>query len=591
MPIIRRRTRVCVFALLLVSLLAAPSAYAQRPATANSSPARPRLVLLIVADQFRYDYLDRFGDLFGERGLKRLLREGASWVDANYDHVPTYTAPGHATMLTGAYPAATGIVGNDWPDRESGKKVSSVSDDSTVLLGSSGSEKGSSPRRLLASTLGDELRLTTNDRAKVIGISLKDRSAILPAGRRANAAYWFSTASGFVVSSTYYFQTLPGWVTAFNNQRPSDKFFKARWERLHPESEYLKRAGADAPPWEDIGDVSGETNTFPHVITGGETKPASQFYEEIEFSPFGNDLVLSFAQRAIEAEQLGQDEYTDVLSVSFSANDYVGHRYGPYSQEAMDITLRFDLNVAALLDFVDKHVGLRNTVVVFTADHGVAPGPKHVIASGLAANRVDYTEVQRRVRAAISARYNPQAKMPDPTADYLYRYRDGSEPTDAIINNNIYLNLEALKRDGVDLEEIERVVGEAALSVPGVARYFTRTQLLRGTALASSASGSSVDPIARRVQHGFFARRSGNVILLPEPFTYSTTAIHATHGTGYSYDTHVPLIIRGDGVASGKYFQPATPADIAPTLATILRIQAPSSVTGRILLEALGGKD
>lgn len=591
MPIISRRKRVSVFALLLVSLLAPHYAYAQRPRKENPAPARPRLVLFIVADQFRYDYLDRFGDLFGERGLKRLLREGASWVDANYDHFPTYTAPGHATMLTGAYPAATGIVGNDWPDRESGKEVSSVSDDSTVLLGSTISQKGASPHRLLASTLGDELRLTTNDRAKVIGISLKDRSAILPAGRRANAAYWFSMASGLVVSSTYYFKTLPGWVTDFNNQRPSDKFFKARWERLLPESEYLKRAGADAPPWEDIGKVAGETNTFPHVITGGADAPASAFYREIEFSPFGNDLLLSFAQRAIEAEQLGQDEYTDVLSVSFSANDYVGHRYGPYSQEAMDITLRFDLNVAALLDFVEKHVGLRNTVVVFTADHGVAPKPKHAIASGLAARRVDYTEIQRRVRTAISARYNPQAKTPDPTAGYLYRYDDGGKPTDAIINNNIYLNLDLLKRDGVDLEEIERVAGEAALTVPGVARYFTRSQLLQGTALASSANSSSVDPVSRRVQHGFFAPRSGNVVFLLEPFTYSTTAINASHGTAYTYDTHVPLIIRGDGVASGRYLQPATPADIAPTLAAILRIQAPSNVTGRILLEALGGKD
>jgi predicted AlkP superfamily pyrophosphatase or phosphodiesterase len=591
MPIISRRIRIFVFALLLVSLLAPRYAYAQGPTRGNSSPGRPRLVLLIVADQFRYDYLDRFGDLFGERGLKRLMREGASWVDANYDHVPTYTAPGHATMLTGAYPAATGIVGNDWPDRESGKTVSSVSDDSTVLLGSTASEKGASPRRLLASTLGDELRLTTNDRAKVIGISLKDRSAILPAGRRANAAYWFSTVSGSVVSSTYYFQTLPGWVTDFNNQRPSDKFFRARWDRLLPESEYLNRAGADAPPWEDIGKVAGETNSFPHVITGGAAAPASAFYTEIKFSPFGNDLVLSFAERAIEAEQLGQDEYTDVLSVSFSANDYVGHRYGPYSHEAMDITLRFDNNVAALLDFVEKRVGLRNTIVVFTADHGVAPGPKHAIASGLAASRVDYTEVQRRIRAAITARYNPLAKTPDPTADYLYRYDDGGKPTDAIINNNIYLNLEALKRDGVDLEEIERVAGEAALTVPGVARYFTRTQLLRGTAVASSANSSSVDPIARRVQNGFFARRSGSVVFLPEPFTYSTSAINATHGTPYTYDTHVPLIIRGDGVASGRYFQPATPADIAPTLAALLRIQAPSNVTGRILLEALDGKE
>ncbi|MGI8918030.1 MAG: alkaline phosphatase family protein [Pyrinomonadaceae bacterium] len=590
MPIFSLRIRVSVFALVLVSLLAPHSSYAQRPAETKSSPARPRLVLLIVADQFRYDYLDRFGDLFGERGLKRLMREGASWVDANYDHVPTYTAPGHATMLTGAYPAANGIVGNDWPDRESGKKVSSVSDDTTVVLGGSQTEAGASPRRMLASTLGDELRLNTNDRSKVIGIALKDRAAILLAGRHGNAAYWYSPQSGCMVSSDYYFKQLPAWVAKFNSQRPADKFFRAKWERLLPLQEYEKRAGADAPLWEDIGKVMGETNTFPHTITGGASQPGREFYDEVQFSPFGNDIELSFARQAIEAEGLGKDEDTDVLSISFDANDYVGHRYGPYSQEVMDITLRFDQQVAELLNFVDSRIGLSNTVVVFTADHGVAPGPKHVIAAGLAAGRLDYTEVQRRVRAAISARYNPQAKTPDPTADYLYRYDDAGKPTDAIVNNNIYFNLEALKRDGVAEEEIERVAGEAALTVPGVARYFTRAQLLRGGALASSANSSSVDPVARRVQHGFFARRSGNVIFLLEPFTYATTAINATHGSPYTYDTHVPLIIRGDGVASGRYFQPATPADIAPTLAAILRIQAPSNVTGRILTEALGGK-
>jgi len=591
MTLSSRRIRVSVLGFLLVSLLAPHYAYAQRPTRATSSPGRPRLVLLIVADQFRYDYLDRFGDLFGERGLKRLLREGASWVDANYDHFPTYTAPGHATMLTGAYPAATGIIGNDWPDRDIGKKVSSVSDETTLLLGVSQKDSGSSPRRLLASTLGDELRLSTNDRSKVIGISLKDRAAILPIGRHANAAYWFSPQAGSMVSSDYYFKQLPAWVTKFNAQRPADKFFKAKWERLLPPEEYQKRAGADSPPWEDIGKVAGDTNAFPHTITGGASETGPAFYNEVQFSPFGNEIELSFAKQTIDEEGLGRDENPDVLAISFDANDYVGHRYGPYSHEVMDITLRFDQQVAELLDFVDSRIGLNNTIVVFTADHGVAPIPKQVQASALAAGRLDYTEVQRRVRAAISARYNPQARIPDPTADYLYHYDDAGKTTDAIINNNIYFNLEALKRDGIAEEDIERVAGEAALTVPGVARYFTRAQLLRGGALASSANGSSVDPVARRVQHGFFPRRSGNVIFVTEPYTYSSSAVNATHGSPYTYDTHVPLIIRGEGVASGRYFQPATPADIAPTLAAILKIQAPSNVTGRILLEALSRKE
>lgn len=583
-----RRIRSFLLAAILVLSLPGPSVVlAQQRAQERTRKTRPRLVLLIAADQFRYDYLERFGDLFGERGLRRLLREGASWVEANYDHAPTLTAPGHATMLTGAYPAATGIVANDWPDRETGKRAGSVADETALLLGGDQTEKSASPRRLLASTIGDEVRLATNDRAKVIGVALKDRAAILMGGRRANGAYWFSSQSGSMVSSDYYFKQLPAWVTNFNQQRPADKFFQAKWERLLPEGEYLKRAGADAPPWENIGKVAGETNAFPHTITGGAAVPGPAFYRELEFSPFGNDLVLSFAQQAIASEDLGRDDDIDILAVSFDSNDYIGHRYGPYSQEVMDITLRFDRQVAALLDFVDARIGLDNTIVVFTADHGVAPAPQQAIALGLTSGGINNADLLKSIRAAISARYNPQGKSPDPTVDYIYKYDDNGRPTEGFINNNVYFNLEALKRDGVSLEEIERVAGEAALTVPGIVRYFTRTQLLKGFASASGASDSSVDPIARRIQHGFFPRRSGNVILVVEPFKYPTGAISATHGSPYSYDTHVPLIISGGGIAAGSYLQPATPADIAPTLAALLRIQAPSNVTGRILLEAV----
>lgn len=585
----RCRLRALVLTIIIVSLFAPHYLCAQQRASAAKAPVRPRLVLLIAADQFRYDYLERFGDLFVERGLKRLLREGASWVDANYDHTPTYTAPGHATMLTGAYPAATGIVGNDWPDRETGKYVSSVSDDNFSILGGDATEKGVSPRRLLASTLGDELRLATNDRAKVITVSLKDRAAILMGGRHANGAYWFSPESGSMVSSDYYFKQLPQWVTNFNKQRPADKFFKAKWERLLPEAEYLKHAGPDAPPWEDIGKVTGDTNTFPHTITGGAAVSGPAFYSEACFSPFGNEIELSFAKLAIEQEKLGQDDDPDILGISFDSNDYIGHRYGPYSQEVMDITLRFDRQVAELLDFIDARIGLANTAVVFTADHGVAPTPAHGIALGLTSGSLNSPDILKSIRAAISARYNPQGKSPDPTADYVYKSDNHGKLVDAFINNNIYFNVEALKRDNVNLEEIERVAGEAALNVPGIVRYFTRTDLLRGLA-AASANESSVDPVLRRVQHGFFPRRSGNVILVVEPFKYPTGAVSATHGSPHSYDTHVPLVIRGAGVAAGRYSQAATPCDIAPTLAILLRIQAPSSVTGRILSEALSPK-
>src|SRR5690349_20750203 len=293
-----RRSRTSLVFVLIVTFILGSVAPAQRR-TQSPGSKRARLVLLIVVDQFRYDYLERFGDLFVANGFKRLLRDGASWTQSNYDHMPTYTAPGHGTMMTGAYPAESGIIGNEWLDRASGKRITSVTDETVKLLGGGPNEIASSPSRLMASTVGDELRLATNDRAKVIGISVKDRAAILPAGRHANAAYWFSPVTGNMVSSTYYFNQLPAWVSTFNAARPADKYFGAKWERLLPESEYLKRAGPDSPPWETVTST-GDTNTFPHTITGGAIAPNTTFYWALDYSPFTNEMLVSFAERAIE---------------------------------------------------------------------------------------------------------------------------------------------------------------------------------------------------------------------------------------------------------------------------------------------------
>ena len=546
----------------------------------NKQTKRPRLVLLIAVDQFRYDYLERFGDLFVQNGLRRLLREGASWTQSNYDHMPTYTAPGHGTMMTGAYPAETGIIGNEWLDRASGKRVTSVSDETVKLLGGGPNDPASSPSRLMTSTVGDELRLATNDRAKVIGISVKDRSAILPAGRHANAAYWFSTTSGNMVSSTYYFDQLPAWVTTFNAARSADKYFGAKWERLLPENEYVKRAGPDSPSWETVSSTSGDTNAFPHTITGGATAVGQAFYWGLDYSPFMNDILVSFAQQAIVNEHLGQDDDTDVLTVSFSANDYVGHRYGPYSQEVMDVTLRVDRQIATLLDFVDSRVGLSNTLIALTADHGVSPIPEHAATLGLGGARLNTAELFATVSKALSAKYNPQGKSPDPSADYLLKYSEGAWKREYFINGNLYFDYDALRRDGVNVEEFSQVVVAAALRLPGVARAFSRSQLLRGAT-------SITDPIERRVLHGFSPSRSGDVVVVAEPFKYLGDTITATHGSVYSYDTHVPTIIMGTGIKPGQYFEAATPADIAPTLSALLRITPPSNVTGRVLVEAL----
>jgi predicted AlkP superfamily pyrophosphatase or phosphodiesterase len=572
----RRMRRTPLVLCLAVTLVFASVFFAQRQAQAPA-PKRPRLVLLIVVDQFRYDYLERFGDLFAANGLRRLLRDCASWTQSNYDHMPTYTAPGHATMMTGAYPAETGIIGNEWLEHPA-KRVTSVSDESVKLLGVGPNEIGASPSRLMASTVGDELRLATNDRSKVIGISVKDRSAILPAGRHANAAYWFNTTSGNMVSSTYYFNQLPNWVTTFNNTRPADKYFGAKWERLLPPEEYVRRAGPDSPSWETVGSASGDTNAFPHTITGGATTPGPAFYTALDYSPFTNDLLVSFAQQAITNEQLGQDDDTDVLTVSFSANDYVGHRFGPYSQEVMDVTLRTDRQIGTLLDFVDTRIGLSNTLVAFTADHGVSPIPEHAATLGLGGARLSTSDLFAAIRKALTARYNPQGKSPDPSADYLLK--ESGTMREWFINSNLYFNYDALRRDGVNVEEFSQVVAAAALSVPGIARCFTRTQLLRGAI-------SITDPIERRALHGFFPARSGDVVMVPEPYKYLGDTITATHGSAYSYDTHVPTIMMGAGVNPGRYLEAATPADIAPTLSALLRITPPSNATGRVLVEAL----
>jgi Type I phosphodiesterase / nucleotide pyrophosphatase len=588
----RRPAPSAIFALLLallVSLFPAASAGQRRaprprpsapppqaapPARAAAEPwRRPRLVLLIAVDQFRYDYLERFGDLFVEGGLRRLQREGASWVNANYDHVPTETAPGHATMMTGAWPSETGIVGNEWYERnaegDGGRRVANTEDAGVKLLGGGDRERGSSPRRLLASTVGDELRLADR-RAKVIGISLKDRSAIHPAGRLANAAYWYSAETGRMITSDYYMRELPEWVASFNATPPGAKYRGQAWRRLlEDEAEYLRRAGPDDPEWE-WKPIKAEraTSVFPHQLPDVADR---KLFDEFQSTPFANEALVDFAREAIAREGLGADEMTDVLTVSFSSNDFVGHRFGPYSQEVMDITLRTDRQIAALLEAVEQRVGLRNTVVAFTADHGVGPVPEHSDSLRLPGLRIRQDDVKAKVKEALRERFARANDSRNRGEDYFLEF--------TAKNGNVYLNLEALRRDGVPREEAERVACEGALRVAGFARCYTRTQLERGAI-------PPADDIARRVLHGYNPRRNGDAVVVPQSFNL-IVSYTADHYSPYSYDTHVPVIIMGGGVAPGRYAQAASPADIAPTLAHLLRAERPSNAVGRVLLEAI----
>jgi predicted AlkP superfamily pyrophosphatase or phosphodiesterase len=560
MRIVRlRRLAILPLCLLLTlsSALSGSSGAAQqkRRAAAPSPGKKIRLVVGIVIDQFRYDYLTRFQDQFGEGGFKRLLSDGAVFANANYVHTPTYTACGHATFMSGATPAMNGIIGNEWYDRDSAKRVTSVNDEKTKLVGGKEGSAGMSPHRLIGTTLGDEMKLATEGQAKVVGISYKDRSAILPSGKHPNGAYWYSLDTGNFVTSDYYLKDLPGWVKAFNRDQHSDKYFGKVWERLLPETAYQRSEPDDAPYRKPHAGMR-----FPYTLNGGEEKPGAKFYNQFEASPFANDHLVNFAKAAIESEQLGADDTPDLLTISFSSNDLVGHSFGPYSQEVQDITLRTDRALAELFSYLDRKIGFDHVLVALTADHGVAPVPEQVRALGYG-GRVEAKQATDAVTAALNQRYGDDK--------WILTF----------VNGNIYFDESVISRRKLDLEEVETVASQAVMKIHGIAAAVTGTQIMAGR-LPNT-------PIAASIANGYFPTRNGNLIIVPRPFYLFGEGVTATHGTPYSYDTHVPVILFGPGVTAGRYPGVTSPADIAPTLSWMLRVEKPSNAVGRILTEAL----
>jgi predicted AlkP superfamily pyrophosphatase or phosphodiesterase len=551
----------CVVVALSNVVMTSADAAQQGRRAANSpqnAAQKARLVVGIVIDQFRYDYLSRFEDQFGEGGFRRLMNQGAVFANANYIHTPTYTACGHATFMSGATPAMNGIIGNEWYDRESGRRVTSVNDGAVKLLGGRAGATGMSPGKMIGSTLGDELKLASDGKAKVVGVSFKDRSAILPAGKRPDGAYWYDSATGNLVSSTWYFNDLPEWVKGFNREMRPDRFFGKRWERLLPESAY-QRSTADDMPYEKFS----AGNKFPYTVTGGEENPGPRFYSQFEYTPFANDYLVDFAKAVIENEALGADDATDLLTVSFSANDLVGHYYGPYSHEVQDITLRTDRALAELFKYLDQKIGADRYVVALTADHGVAPVPEHAQKLGFG-GKIEPKAVSDAVQNALNQRFGEEKWVL------------------SLLNGNVYLDESAVEKRKLSIEEVEQVASQAAKKVAGMSECFTRSQIVSGRLPQTM--------IARSVANGFYPQRNGNLVVVTLPFYFIGEGVATTHGSPYSYDTHVPVIFYGAGVASGMHYTACSPADIAPTLAALLRIQAPSNNVGRVLGDAIKSK-
>jgi len=543
--------------LLLLLLLPPISPSAQR----RSRGDRPRLVVLVVIDQFREEYLRRFEPFF-DGGFRRLLTHGAVFTNCQYEHAPTVTAPGHATIATGAMPALHGIISNEWYDRAAGQIVTSVSDPSRHVVGTP-SGRASSPHRLLGTTLGDELRWSTNLRSKVIALSYKDRSAILLGGKLANLALWFDESSGSFITSDYYATALPEWVARFNATRPADRYFGARWEKTFSEAAYALAAADDRP---EETPLPGGGRTFPHQITGGLAQPGPAFYTAFTFTPFATEVLIELAKQAIDGERLGRDEFPDLLAISLSTNDLVGHYFGPDSHEVADLTLRTDRALASLMTYLDARFG-SEYVLALTADHGVAPIPESAARMKLGGRRIPPTTIGQAIEEALRARFG-EGPWIEPAALPL------------LSSGFVYLNREAILRNRLDAADLERLAAEAALTIPGIARAYTRTQLRSGYPHG--------DAIGRRVMAGFHPTRSPDVLLVPEPLALiSGGRTGTTHGSPYSYDAHVPLILFGWRIAPGIYPNACTPADLAPTLAALLGIEFPAGATGRILYEAL----
>ncbi|MBZ5653888.1 MAG: alkaline phosphatase family protein [Acidobacteriia bacterium] len=503
-------------------------------ALASAYNARPKLVVVIVIDQFRADYLERYRDQFGEGGFRVFLDRGAYFTNCDYDYANTRTAPGHATLFTGSYTSGHGIVANEWWDPQKKKRVTSVEDDTTRLLDALG--PGASPHNLRSDTLGDELKLATGGKARVFAVSLKDRAAVLPAGFSGDAAYWIDPKTGAWITSTYYRQDLPEWVRNFNSSHRTDKYWNRDWKDADGNS-----LGSTAPR------------------NGNDGKPAG-FYEVVGSTPFANEYQLEFAKELALYEKLGAGSATDLLAISLSANDILGHQVGPDSPQMRSMALELDRQLAEFISFLGHQVGLANVWMALSADHGVAPLPDFAKTLRLPAANLDSNAIRDEINSLLSKKYARRA-------NYLL---DLDYPL-------AWLNDQAFAGAGRTEADAETDAGEA-MTQAGFAGYFTKSQLAHGS-IPNTEAG-------RRYANSYSPEGGWYDMGVPPPFSVGTSK-GTDHATPFSYDTHVPLAFYGLAFQPGVYRTHAEPVDLAVTLASLLGINAPAQATGRVLTEAL----
>jgi len=555
---------IIVSLLLSVYLIQLPAPTQAQPAAKHSShplaqtPSaalpRPRLVIGIVVDQMRWDYLYRYSDRYSTGGFRRLLNEGFTCEDTYISHLPSYTAVGHTTIFTGSVPSIDGIAGNDWIDQATGKDIYCVSDDEVQPVGGTSPAGNMSPKNLLSSTITDELMLATNFRSRVVGVSLKDRASILPAGHTPTGAFWFDDVKGVFSTSTWYMKELPAWVTRFNALNEPEKLVAGGWNTLYPIDTYLQST-ADSTPWE--GTFKGESAPiFPHDIA----KYYKEDHDNIRSSPFGNTLTLDFAKAAIEGYSLGQRNITDFLTINCASTDYVGHKYGPNSIEVEDVYLRLDKDLAGFFSYLDGKVGKGNYTVFLTADHG-------------ASHAVNFLKAHQ-IPAGISGIRNIIKGLND-TLSSIYKINDL-----VLSGTNYYVNfnLAKIRQTGLSLDSLKSV----SLS------YLQRqTGLQYIIDMANPDAALLPHPIREMVINGFNRKRGGQIMMIPEPGWFDGYDKGTTHGTWNPQDTHIPLVFMGWGIKHGQSYRTVHMTDIAPTVSALLHIQAPNGNIGEVIQEAI----
>ena len=518
------------------------------------SQSRPRLVVGIVADQMRWDYLYRYYDRFGPGGFKRLLNEGFSCQNTLINYLPSYTAVGHSVIYSGSVPAIDGIVGNDWIDQLTGKSWYCTQDTTVQSVGTTGMAGEMSPRNLLVTTITDELRLATNFRSRVVGVSLKDRASILPAGHTANGAFWFDDATARFITSSYYMNELPEWVKKFNSAGEPEKMVSNGWNTLYPLNTYIQST-ADNAGWE--GKFNGEAApVFPHDLKNIYYKD----HESLRSTPFGNTLTLDFAKAAINGYALGQRKATDFLTINCASTDYVGHKYAPNSIEIEDTYLRLDKDLSDFFQFLDQKIGKGNYLVFLTADHGAAQAIGFMKDHHIPADYLDQGNLMTTLNAFLAHQFGLQRLA------------------SSFINYHVGFDLKEINDNHLDLEAVKKATVSFLQTQPGIELAVDIDHI---------GEAPVPEPIRTDIINGYYSKRCGPVMVIPDPgwFGGHEGGTGTTHGGWNPYDTHIPLVFMGWGIKHGTTNRTINMSDISPTLAALLHIQMPNGNVGSVIKE------